>query len=488
MLADSKASYGGLLLVASLLCIAGCTGETQPSSGNAQLRHRLELPGPLELSRCAAWLDGERLMPGADYSAWLPNNLVEADGDSLGMNPVWEPPESSGMGDVAFAIFSFTLTGPDGEPVIDLSWDDPPPDAGNVDLALGNWMHDRWDWYSGVEVGRLELESMVRYVDSNDHLFVVVAVTGTEPCTLNWVRVGGNLLPEMDLTASPQAGDWPLEVEFDASGSSDPDGSIVGFEWDFDGDGEFELSGAPVQTHVYHSGGARHATVRATDNEGGQRTASRLIDVYSSPGEPVKVADGTVGFDPELAIVDGCPVIICGEDPQSGPNRLVYIRCKNAVGSNWAPPVEVLSQALYGQIVVMDNGRAAVTAVTDDDELVFIRAENTYGTSWEAPVLIAPSGSTRHDLELADGQPAVVFFDTDATGMLYSRATDAEGNSWADPVEVDTVTATTHSQARPVLAIVEALPAVAYIDLTKETTGQLKYARAVDLALSLIHI
>ncbi len=42
------------------------------------------------------------------------------------------------------------------------------------------------------------------------------------------------------LTPTPQAGVFPLTVEFSALESKDPDGSIVWYEWDLDGDGVFE--------------------------------------------------------------------------------------------------------------------------------------------------------------------------------------------------------------------------------------------------------
>lgn len=43
-------------------------------------------------------------------------------------------------------------------------------------------------------------------------------------------------------TASPEAGAFPLDVEFNAAESRDPDGEIILYEWDLDGDGLFEIS------------------------------------------------------------------------------------------------------------------------------------------------------------------------------------------------------------------------------------------------------
>ncbi len=69
------------------------------------------------------------------------------------------------------------------------------------------------------------------------------------------------------------------EIVFDGSGSSDTDGTIDSYEWDF-GDGN---SGSGEQaTHVYTEIGAYEVTLRVTDNEGGIGIATTKAYV----GEP----------------------------------------------------------------------------------------------------------------------------------------------------------------------------------------------------------
>jgi len=43
------------------------------------------------------------------------------------------------------------------------------------------------------------------------------------------------------ITALPETGAVPLEVVFSPEGSTDPDGEIILYEWDFDGNGEYEI-------------------------------------------------------------------------------------------------------------------------------------------------------------------------------------------------------------------------------------------------------
>ena len=67
----------------------------------------------------------------------------------------------------------------------------------------------------------------------------------------NRVRRIANNPPTASFTANPMSGPAPLLVNFDASASSDPGGSIVSYAWTF-GDGQ---SGTGATTsHIYTTG------------------------------------------------------------------------------------------------------------------------------------------------------------------------------------------------------------------------------------------
>ncbi|MCC5807458.1 MAG: PKD domain-containing protein [Opitutales bacterium] len=177
--------------------------------------------------------------------------------------------------------------------------------------------------------------------DDGDHLVVmtvaesgqahpdVTTITGTGP-TDRLLRIGDvlvqvngndiyrdwNLRPVAEFSGTPSTGDAPLPVFFDASASSDPDGEIVLYEWDFTNNGLIDATGVTAQ-HTYPGAGTYTARLRVTDNEGGFTDATTTITVTgnfapvaiieANPEEgraPLSVSfDGSASFDPDGSIV-----------------------------------------------------------------------------------------------------------------------------------------------------------------------------------------
>lgn len=92
---------------------------------------------------------------------------------------------------------------------------------------------------------------------------------------------GDNQPPDPDFSITFADGDEANigeVVTFLAEGSSDPDGTIVSYEWDFDDDGTYDATG-PTVSHVYHTGGAKIVTLRATDDDGAFGFKTRVVSV-----------------------------------------------------------------------------------------------------------------------------------------------------------------------------------------------------------------
>ncbi|MCX6802778.1 MAG: PKD domain-containing protein, partial [Candidatus Diapherotrites archaeon] len=87
---------------------------------------------------------------------------------------------------------------------------------------------------------------------------------------------GQNFRPVALFTASKYAGKAPLAVEFDASGSSDPDGIIASYAWDF-GDGGKAAIVKP--SHIFTSDGTYTVSLTVKDDKNASGTISMAIQV-----------------------------------------------------------------------------------------------------------------------------------------------------------------------------------------------------------------
>ena len=90
--------------------------------------------------------------------------------------------------------------------------------------------------------------------------------------------------PNAVIAATPTNGDFPLNVSFDGSGSTDDSGSIASYNWAF-GDG---TNGTGIATgHTYTSAGTYSAVLTVTDGAGLSDTASLTITV-TNPNAPAE--------------------------------------------------------------------------------------------------------------------------------------------------------------------------------------------------------
>jgi subtilisin family serine protease len=94
-------------------------------------------------------------------------------------------------------------------------------------------------------------------------------------------QAGGNQPPTADFTVSCTA----LACTF-FDGSSDYDGSVVGWEWDF-GDGLSSTSASP--THTYAQDGTRVVRLTVTDDDGASASREREVVVWSG-GNPIQLS------------------------------------------------------------------------------------------------------------------------------------------------------------------------------------------------------
>lgn len=106
---------------------------------------------------------------------------------------------------------------------------------------------------------------------------------------------GGNQWPVAVAAASPTGGDVPLWVTFSSNGSTDLDGTVTAYLWDF-GDGTTSPEANP--THLYTVGGPHLATLTVTDNRGAKTMQEVLISALERNLVPVAISSSSVTSGP----------------------------------------------------------------------------------------------------------------------------------------------------------------------------------------------
>lgn len=158
----------------------------------------------------------------------------------------------------------------------------------------------------------------VRFFVNNDAApgprTVTVRTTNGETSSGSMLSVGGNRAPTAKFSVDPLIGVTATVFTFDADGSSDEDGSVTGYTWDF---GDNQSAGGKKVTHKFNSAGKFNVKLTVTDNDQGQTLASRDLEVKGgklpiarfnvSPGEGDTQTmfrfDGGSSTDPDGRIV-----------------------------------------------------------------------------------------------------------------------------------------------------------------------------------------
>ena len=131
----------------------------------------------------------------------------------------------------------------------------------------------------GSGTGRITAAVGDSVVDTGDWPGATAASTVATKKGIAWtVLVPPVIVPNQAPTAALSLSCVELECMFDASGSTDSDGTIARYDWDF-GDGTLLADGGATPTHTYTADGSYDVTVTVTDNQGATDNAADTVDV-----------------------------------------------------------------------------------------------------------------------------------------------------------------------------------------------------------------
>lgn len=263
--------------------------------------------------------------------------------------------------------------------------------------------------------------------------------TSTTECST--VTVQDNIPPQPDLTATPNPAVVGETVTFDGSASSDPDGQVDEYRWDFDGDGDSDRTTTTETTDfAYSQADSFVPTLTVVDDEGATASASMDLEVQEQP------ADSR---------------LVCSVSPTTvSPGETVRIDASESTN------VEVIDYDLDGDGQFEEFERTTLTLTTSYDEpetysprvrvtgsdqiedcgTVIVQAENRPP---EPGLTISPNPSTVSQQLTFDASNAV-----DADGQIVTYSWDFDGDGQIDRNTSGPTTTTTVSQAGSYVGVV----------------------------------
>ena len=125
---------------------------------------------------------------------------------------------------------------------------------------------------------------------------IVAGAAGTNSSTgFNWwvASFEADNPPTASFTVAPGAPSVGDAVTLDGSGSSDSDGTIKRYDWDLDGDGEFDDASGVTTFTSFATAGSHNVGLRVTDDVGAQGTSVLAVPVAC--GTPPATPRSTAG-------------------------------------------------------------------------------------------------------------------------------------------------------------------------------------------------
>jgi PKD repeat protein len=245
----------------------------------------------------------------------------------------------------------------------------------------GNGTIESWDWNFGDDsTGSGEMVDHTYAADGTYNVTLTVTDNGGKVDSDSTTATIAELQPPVADPDGPYNGLVGEDVQFDGTGSTDADGTVVAWDWDFGDLNDPTPGTGATPTHAYSAAGSYTVTLVVTDDDGLTSAAATttadisdvVVDPIADPNGPYTgtegrelTFDGTGSYDP-----DGGSIVSYAWDFDDG---------NTGIGPN---PTNVYDTA----------GSYTVTLMVTDDEGATASATTTAEIGIDAPPVANPDG------------------------------------------------------------------------------------------------
>lgn len=297
-------------------------------------------------------------------------------------------------------------------------------DFGDGATATGPTVSHRYTT-KGENNGRYTVVLSVTYSDNK------TGEEAVEPFTVDVVFTNEKV--NAFFTATQEVGEIPLTVQFDASESMDPDGEIVEYEWDLDGDGSYDDGNEVTSEYTYTQYGTYTVKLRVTDNNGETSVAEKNIEAQEA-ATPTGTIDVTLEKDGVLYV--GKDYLFDVTDASSPNGEIKKYEWNFGDGSS-----STRNKTAKHTFDTSGTYIVTLTLTDEENETGTVTLEVTVETSAESPIAILTTDQPWSDEEettITGEVPFTVVFSakesTDPNDDIVNYEWDLDGDGTTDEV------------------------------------------------------
>lgn len=291
-------------------------------------------------------------------------------------------------------------------------------DASTSTDADGGPLAYAWDFGDGT----VATGATASHVYTAGGTYTITLKVTDSTSLVNTLTRSVTVAPNQAPTAAISATTDHLDVALDGSASSDPDGTIASYEWDF-GDGT--TGTGATTTHTYATAGDFTVTLTVKDDNGATATKTRAVTTTLAPNQ-----DPTAAFTTATNLLAATVDATTSTDPDGTIDTYAWDFGDGGTGSGATASHTYASAGTYTVKLTVTDNRGGTATVTHDVTVAPNQAPSAAFTTSVANLAVAVDGSGSADADGTVESYAWDFGDGGTASGATSSHTYAAGGTY----------------------------------------------------------